>query len=595
MRGRLLPCLVLTAAATVVLLPGIGSRDLWNPDEPRYAEVAREMLLAPLALEHFLVPRLNGERYDHKPPLHFWSIALFGALRGGVDEVAARLPSLLAGIGSVLVVFALAARLFDRKTAWLAAPVFLTSALVMWNGRVGQIDMTLTFLELLAILFWARGRSWARDDPARRAGGRHANLLFFACLALATLAKGPVGLIVPLLAVVSHLALERDPAGVAELRLGRGLLLWAAIVLAWFGPAAWIAGKSYVDALILDHTVSRYAEATYHPRPWHYYFRTLPATFAPWTLLAPVAVYAAFRVSHREPAGREAQAVRFLLIWIASTFVFFSMSGGKRTVYLLALAAPLAMLVAYGVSTIRERWPRFRTAFLISAATVPLLFGVLVAAAPFAARDLPDGSIPEGAIASLQAVAAIPLAAGLIGLCLAARRRPDLLIACLATGLGLAMSVTAVRLLPLGDAFKSARALSGELVQWAKPDEPYAIYPVPDAAFVFYTRRFAVDLHGGVLAHDEGDEQALRRFAARTDRPVWLLIERDNLAALEPPLDLVEVARDHDLLQGHVLLTTREAAARALSTLPGRPAVAGDDAVEHAAPAPRAAASGAEP
>lgn len=562
MRGRLLPYLVLAVAATAVLLPGIGSRDLWNPDEPRYAEVAREMLLEPRAIEHFLVPRLNGERYDHKPPLHFWNIALFGALRGGVDEVAIRLPSLLAGIGSVFIVFALAGRLFDRKTAWLAAPIFLTSALVMWNGRVGQIDMTLTFLELLAILFWARGRSWAADDPPVGPGGHLANLPFFACLGLATLAKGPVGLIVPLLAVVTWLAFERDRAGVAELRLGRGLLVWAAIVMAWFAPAVWIAGQSYFDALILDQTVSRYAEATFHPRPWYYYFRTLPGTFAPWTLLAPVAVYAAFRVSHRESAGGEARAIRFLLIWIASTFVFFSVSGGKRTVYLLALAAPLAMLVAYGVLAIRDRWPRYRTAFLISAATVPLLFGVVAAAAPVAARDLPEGSIPEGTIAWLQAVAAIPLLAGLIGLYFAARRRPDLLVACLATGLGLTMSVTAVRLLPLGDAFKSARALSDDLVRWAEPDEPYAIYPVPDAAFLFYTRRFAVDLHGGILAHDQGDEEALRRYVARTDRPVWLLIERDNLERLSPPLDLVEVARDHDPEQGHVLLTTPEAAAR---------------------------------
>ena len=124
------------------------------------------------------------------------------------------------------------------------------------------------------------------------------------------------------------------------------------------------------------------------------------------------------------------------------------------------------------------------------------------------------------------------------------------------------MSVTAVRLLPLGDAFKSARVLSADLVQRAEPDEPYAIYPVPDAAFLFYTRRFAVDLHGGTLAHDQGDEKALRRYVARTDRPVWLLIERDNLERLSPPLDLVEVARDHDPEQGHVLLTTPEAAAR---------------------------------
>lgn len=569
MRGRLLPYLVLAVAATAVLLPGIGSRDLWNPDEPRYAEVAREMLEPPLALEHFLVPRLNGETYTHKPPLHFWNIALFGVLRGGVDEVAARLPSLFAGVGAVLVVFALAARLFDRATAWLAAPIFLTSALVMWSGRVGQIDMTLTLLELLAILSWAHARFGSSGGAARSGGWAY--LPFFACTGLATLAKGPVGLVVPLLAVILFLAFERDRAGIAELRLGRGLLLWAVIVLAWFGPAVWLAGRSYFDALVLDQTLSRYAGATYHPKPWHYYFQTLPGTFAPWTLLAPVAIYAAFRHSRGEPRGRQAQAVRFLLIWVAGTFVFFSLSGGKRTVYLLALSAPLAMLTAHGVLLIRDCWPSYRAAFLASAAALLLPFAVLVAAVPAAAGDLPEGTISARTITELQAVAALPLIAGAAGLWFAARRRPDLLIPCLATGLGLAMSVTAVRLLPPGDAFKSARALSRDLVQWAEPDEPYAIYPVPDAAFLFYTERFAVDLHGGTQVHDQGDEEALRRFVARTDRNVWLLIERDNLDALDPPLGLVEVSRDHDPLQGHVLLTTQEAATRVAASSKAQP------------------------
>ncbi len=552
------------------MAPGIGSRDLWNPDEPRYAEVAREMLLEPRDVGHFLVPRLNGERYDHKPPLHFWTIALFGALRGGVDEVAVRLPPLLAGIGSVLVVFLLADRLFDRFTAWLAAPIFMTSALVMWNARTSQIDMTLTLLELLAILFWVRGRPWGPWRPGDETAARsNASILpFYLCAGLATLAKGPVGLVVPLLAVVTFLAFERDWTGIGALRLGPGLLLWAAVVLLWFAPAVWLAGRSYFDALILDQTVSRYAEGAYHPRPWHYYFRTLPAIFAPWTLLVPVTVFACLRQRRRKPDGRVAPAVRFLLLWCASTFVFFSLSGGKRTVYLLALAAPLAMLVAHGTKVVRDEWPRHRVAFLASAASVPLLFGAIMAAAPAAASELRDDALAAGAVGWVQAVAALPLAGALVGGALAARRRPDLLIPCLATGLGLAMSVASVRLLPLGDAFKSARTLAHDLVRWAEPDEPYAIYPVPDAAFIFYTERFAVDVHGGILTHDQGDEEALRRFAAADGGPVWLLIERDNLAALDPPLDLVEVSRDDDLRQGHVLLTTPEAAARVAASRP---------------------------
>lgn len=80
--------LLLAALALAVFLPGIAARDLWNPDEPRYAEVAREML----ERGDWLVPHLNGQVYSEKPPLQLWAIAAFGLLRGEVDVVAARLP-----------------------------------------------------------------------------------------------------------------------------------------------------------------------------------------------------------------------------------------------------------------------------------------------------------------------------------------------------------------------------------------------------------------------------------------------------------------------------------------------------------------------
>ena len=78
---------LLAALVLALFLPGLGSRDLWNPDEPRYAEVAREMV----ATGEFFVPHLNGRLYSEKPPLQFWAIAFFSLFTGGVDETAARL------------------------------------------------------------------------------------------------------------------------------------------------------------------------------------------------------------------------------------------------------------------------------------------------------------------------------------------------------------------------------------------------------------------------------------------------------------------------------------------------------------------------
>jgi len=145
---------VLALLGALLFLPGLGRRDLWNPDEARYAEVAREMRL----LGHWSVPRLNGEVYAQKPPLFFWLILASSGLTGGeVTEVSARLPSALAAIGALLLVFRIGERLFNRRAAWLAAVAFATCFKVLWQGRFGQIDMLLTGLVTLGVWFWVRG------------------------------------------------------------------------------------------------------------------------------------------------------------------------------------------------------------------------------------------------------------------------------------------------------------------------------------------------------------------------------------------------------------------------------------------------------
>jgi 4-amino-4-deoxy-L-arabinose transferase-like glycosyltransferase len=530
--------LLLVALALLLFLPGIGARDLWNPDEPRYAEVAREMR----ASGSLFVPRLNGRTYAEKPPLLFWAIAACDALPGVRLEVAARLPSVFAAALTLLVLFDLARRLFDRRVAWLAVLVFASSAKILWQGRIGQIDMLLTALVTAAMAGFVSGV--VDERPARYR-------LFFLCAGLATLAKGPAGLLPPLLAIVVWgLATGRRDL-LRALRIPTGLLVWAGVVALWLVPAALAGGRDYLDTILFRQNLTRYADPWHHLKPWYYYLKTLPGDFFPWSFLLPSAVW----IGARRIFDERRRGFTLLACWALVTLVFFSLSPAKRTVYLLTAYPALAALVALGLSEIEgsfARWRRWLTlplALVAAVATLlPLAGWLAVRFAPerverplAALRPLGPGVLP------LVALVALLVAAGAQAALLAARRGAvRRAVQALAAGMGAAAIAGALFVLPRFDAVKSARPVAEKLLELALPSEPYALWPHLDPPVVFYARRFAVEL---------ADQTALYAFA-RSPRKVWLLVERDDLERLPRPLGLVEVARDQRRADGYVFLTS---------------------------------------
>jgi 4-amino-4-deoxy-L-arabinose transferase-like glycosyltransferase len=529
---------LLTLLGALLFLPGLGRRDLWNPDEARYAEVAREMRL----LGHWSVPRLNGEVYAQKPPLFFWLILASSSLTGGeVTEVSARLPSALAAIGALLLVFRIGERLFDRRAAWLAAAAFGTCFKVLWQGRFGQIDMLLTFLVALGVWFWVRG--YTEERPGLYP-------LFFVATGLATLAKGPAGFLPPLFSILVFLGYTRDREEIRRLRIGLGFLIWAAVVLAWLIPAGISGGREYLDQIVFRQNVTRYADPWHHFAPWYYYLTIIPAELFPWSVFLPGAVW----LGWKRLEGRERKGFLFALCWMVVTVVFFSLSPAKRSVYILTMYPAMALLVGAVLDRIAAEWPQGRRWVVWPAGLVAGLALLVTAALPVAGRGRPEaGPLGGDRFVWQVTLAFLPVLLGaLYALWQARLGRISHAAGGLAAGMAALALLLAFVLLPRFDVFKSAREMSKELLARLQPGETYGIYPRLDSTFLFYTHRFAVELDS---------PQKLQAYARRPGR-VWILAQRDDLAKLKEPLPLKSMAADQDPREGYILLGRPEARGR---------------------------------
>lgn len=316
-------------------------RELWAPDEARFAYVSKEMREE----GHWLVPHRNGESYAHKPPLMFWGINLAAwALAGGeINAFTARFPSFLGAVATLWSV-AMLMRLWGRRrddasAALLCAATYLFAK----QGGWGQIDMLLCGLEMLALL-----ALFSQDVRPSFAKAFAAYL----CMGFAILAKGPVGFLVPLLAyLVAKLAAGER----ADLR--RRHWLWGPLVtlalpgvwlllVVWSGPP-----EGYLDELLFQQNIDR-AQGDYgHHEPFYYFLGYFPVDGLPWVVLLPFA-WGALGASAEDRALR-----RRLAGWMILVVVLFSLSPGKRNLYILLAYPALALLVAAGWRGMREtRW-----------------------------------------------------------------------------------------------------------------------------------------------------------------------------------------------------------------------------------------------
>lgn len=321
--------LVLLLAAASILI-GLDAIPLTDPDEGRNAEVAREMLMT----GSFLVPSYNGLTYLDKPALYFDLVA--GALAAfGATETAARLTSALFGVLTLVLAGLAARRFYGARTAALAVLVIASAPLFIAFSRTVIFDMALTFF-VCAALF---AGFIALEEGERGSGGWHGLAMLAA--SLATLVKGPVGFLLPLLGLLVYARLTGVGGGRRFFSLDN-LLIFFVPVIGWF-VALSIQVPDFPYYGLVKESLARFTATAGFERggPLWYYLPVIVAVFFPWSLLLPELVVRGWR-RRRQAARADVLLAVFALVVVA----FFSVSRSKLPGYVLPAVVALGILTA---------------------------------------------------------------------------------------------------------------------------------------------------------------------------------------------------------------------------------------------------------
>lgn len=308
----------------------LGSPGLMDPDEGRYAEIAREMLVS----GDFITPQLNFLPYLEKPPLVYWLTAVSLWL-GGMNEWAARCVPALSALAGVGAVYWLGCRLWGRETAFWGGMVTATSSGYFLLGRILTLDMTLTALVTWAVVL---GYLAVRDQQRR--------YLPWAYLAmgLGVLAKGPVALALPVLIFGAWFLLRKQWRGLWQLWHTGGVALLVLLVAPWYLLVAW-QNPDFLYYFFFQEHLQRYLTPRIHAgQPFYFYLGVLITGFFPWIFLLPWAWRATSPGSGPDSTA-EASDRLFLAVWSGVIFLFFSLARAKLFPYLLPALPPLAPLV----------------------------------------------------------------------------------------------------------------------------------------------------------------------------------------------------------------------------------------------------------
>ncbi|MBI5092958.1 MAG: glycosyltransferase family 39 protein [Candidatus Hydrogenedentes bacterium] len=514
------PLLGLIGLALLLFFVNIWGYDLWPPDEPRFGQVAREMLQS----GNFLAPHINGEPYKEKPPLLFWAICLFSLPFGDVTEFSARAPSALGALITVLCTYLLARRLANERVAFWSGVILCTTLQFWWEARTVHTDMLMTAalsVSMLALWEWRERR--------------HAGwlILFYGAITAALYAKGPPALAFPMLAIVTFYWKQKEKR--RKLHWLSGLAAAVALVLAWYIPARMslpaaggeVAGGTGSE--LYRQIIGRAVLGSSKAQPPWYYVENLPMSLFPWVIFLPWTAIWTWKRRNESPE------LHYLLSWCVPAFIFFSIVIGKRPYYLLPIYPALAIIFARAILDLMDEK---RTAWIKWTAGVWAAILALCALAPLALKYTEYRDIEFTPLLILG----VMLAGFAVNTVLRAFRTSDApvpLHALISGHFTALLALTALIGFPMLNAHKSARAICEPLRTLSLAKQDYKLYSVglSREEYIFYARHFheavlteSLDLPAGLTAKERRRAEELQY---KTRRAIMKAVDQVPIHSFE--------------------------------------------------------------
>jgi len=344
-------CVLILAA--ILFFARLGARALWS-SEFRWAEIAREMMVT----HNYFWPTINGHVYYDKPLGSYWLVIFSTPFTGGLNEAATRLPCAIAGLLAVAILMRLVRRLYDARTGVLAGVILATSFSFVFFSRHASADVETLTGELAAILLF--------NHNEERGGGLWVVGLWL-IMAATSLTKGLLGFALPLLVIGVYSCL-RDGWAQFFQEISRGPLVdrirslvernrwffnWYTVAGIALGAMVYglpfqissrLMGSEKGLQMVYRENLVRFFDPFDHRGPIYLYVYVIFGLMAPWSALLPAALVETHRLRH---AGAEpARADRFALVYFWATFIFFTLSGSRRSYYILPILPAAAILVA---------------------------------------------------------------------------------------------------------------------------------------------------------------------------------------------------------------------------------------------------------
>jgi 4-amino-4-deoxy-L-arabinose transferase-like glycosyltransferase len=506
---------LLAITALLVIGAGLGMRDPWPSDEPRFALVAKQMVES----GNWLFPHRGLELYSDKPPMLMWlQAAFYTVLRDW--RVAFLLPSLLAALGTLACVYDLGRRLWTRRVGLYAAWALLFTLHFTFQAKKAQIDplvvcfITLANYGLLRhLLLGPNWRWWAAG-------------WFFAGIGVITKGVGVIALLMLLPAAFAVVAgWPRVRLHVRDARFWWGPAAFLLAIALWLVPvvvAALATGepeyRAYLNDILFRQTAKRYAQSWDHPQPVWYHFGTMATMWIPAILALPWAIPAWWRRLRRRDA-------RYLLLlaWWLLVVLFFSIPSGKRDVYILP-ALPMFCLALAPLlpGLLRQRGPQWLLwAFTALVSVVCLAGGLsMLLGDPAFERKLLESRGVGGDVG--KAVAWVLVACGAWGVAMLAWLRVRGAVFALLSLLGVVWVIYGLVGYPVLNDSSSSRGVMQEAARRIGPDAELALVAWKEQNLLMADRPAMTFGFKVPWA-----EQLRRGVAWQAERPAtrWLLVQ----------------------------------------------------------------------